>query len=112
MTKQGGWSPTGFGHRLKRLREERELTQQALAERSGCHAMTVAKLERGVQEPAWPLVLALAKALDVDCKAFEGDPKEIPEPRRGRPRKEVEGKPAPGSKEKPERGKRRKGKGE
>jgi hypothetical protein len=30
----------------------------------------VAKLERGVQEPAWPLVLALAKALGVNCLAF------------------------------------------
>jgi transcriptional regulator with XRE-family HTH domain len=72
MTRQGGWPPTGFGGRLKRLREERALTQQDLAERSGCHAMTITKLERGVQEPAWPLVLALAKALGVTCEAFNG----------------------------------------
>jgi hypothetical protein len=32
--------------------------------------MTVNKLEREIQEPAWPLVLALGKALGVDCMAF------------------------------------------
>jgi hypothetical protein len=60
--------------------------------------MTVAKLERGVQEPAWPLVLALAKALGVTCEAFNGEAaSEAPEPRSpGRPRKaEAEEKAAP-----------------
>jgi transcriptional regulator with XRE-family HTH domain len=87
MTRQGGWPPTGFGQRLKRLREERDLTQQELAERSGCHPMTITKLERGVQEPAWPLVLALAKALDVTCEAFSGEATGGPAERRppGRP---------------------------
>ena len=32
--------------------------------------MTVSKLERGAQEPAWPLVLALARALGVEVTAF------------------------------------------
>ena len=32
--------------------------------------MTLAKLERGVHEPAWPLVLTLARALGVEVAAF------------------------------------------
>jgi transcriptional regulator with XRE-family HTH domain len=73
MTKQGGWPPSGFGERLRQLRTDAGLTQQQLAERSGCHPMTIAKLERGVQEPAWPLVQVLAKALGVNCLAFNSE---------------------------------------
>lgn len=70
MSKQGGWPSTGFGSRLRALRERAGLTQPGLAEKAGCNKFTVAKLERGTQEPAWPLVLALAKALGVECTAF------------------------------------------
>jgi transcriptional regulator with XRE-family HTH domain len=73
MSKQGGWPPTGFGGRLRSLREQATLSQRELAELAGCNQFTVAKLERGLQEPAWPLVLALAKALDVTCEAFNGE---------------------------------------
>jgi transcriptional regulator with XRE-family HTH domain len=91
MTKWGGWPPSGFGGRLKTLREAAGLTQQQIAERAGCNQFTVAKLEAGRQEPAWPLVRALARALGVTCAAFDvpdGEP--VPEPERrprGRPRK-------------------------
>jgi len=70
MTKQGGWPESGFGRRLKELREERGFTAQQLADLAHCHPMTISKLERGTQEPAWPLVLALAKALSVEVTAF------------------------------------------
>jgi putative transcriptional regulator len=70
MSKQGGWPATGFGDRLRVLRAQAGLTQKQLAERAACHPMTLAKLERGVQEPAWPLVLALARALGVSCQDF------------------------------------------
>jgi len=56
--------------RLKELREKGGMTAQQLCDRAGCHAMTISKLERGAQEPAWPLVLALAKALGVEVTAF------------------------------------------
>jgi transcriptional regulator with XRE-family HTH domain len=95
MTKQGGWPPSGFGDRLRRLREKAGLTQRQLAEHAGCNAFTVAKLERGAQEPAWPLVLALARALNVSCEAFtqpvDGP---APEPKRGRPPKALADPPA------------------
>jgi transcriptional regulator with XRE-family HTH domain len=50
------------------------MSQRELAGAAGCNANTIAKLERGEQEPAWPLVLALAKALGVDCTAFNVTP--------------------------------------
>jgi len=49
------------------------MSQRELAEKAGCNANTIAKMERGEQEPAWPLVLRLAAALGVDCTAFSGD---------------------------------------
>jgi transcriptional regulator with XRE-family HTH domain len=90
MTKQGGWPATGFAGRLRSIREQAGLSQRELAERAGCNVFTLSKLERGTQEPAWPLVLALARALGVTCEAFQpaGDEpaEESPKPR-GRPRK-------------------------
>jgi transcriptional regulator with XRE-family HTH domain len=86
--KKGVWPPAGYGNRLRQLREQAGIPQADLAERAGCHPMTIAKLERGVQEPAWPLVLALAKALGVDVAAFvvEGEAGQGGRPR-GRPLK-------------------------
>ncbi len=92
MTRQGGWPASGFGQKLREVRQAQGLSQEALAERAGCHTMTVAKLEQGVQEPAWPLVLALARALGVSTSEFEVPPgaeqvREQPR-QRGRPRKQ------------------------
>jgi transcriptional regulator with XRE-family HTH domain len=81
--------PTGFGGRLKALREAAGLTQSQLGERAGFHGLTVAKLEQGLQEPTWPTVLALAGALDANCLAFIPEEGEAPAESRGpgRPRK-------------------------
>jgi transcriptional regulator with XRE-family HTH domain len=100
MTKQGGWPATGFGRRLKEVREARGLSQQQLADQAGLHLMTVSKLERGVQEPAWPLVLALASALGASCEDFRGAPSpptsaEKPARPRGRPPKAPGEQPVP-----------------
>jgi transcriptional regulator with XRE-family HTH domain len=85
--------PTGFAQRLKAIREAAGLTQQALADMVDYHTLTIAKLEQGVQEPTWPTVLTLAKALGVNCGAFEIEgPAEPAEKRsRGRPPKRTEG---------------------
>jgi transcriptional regulator with XRE-family HTH domain len=110
MTRQGGWPPSGFGGQLKLLREEAGISQAQLAERAGCHLLTISKIERGVHEPAWPLVQALARALGVTCAAFDvlaGDAPAPPEPQpRGRPRKAESAEPAAG-KEKTGGGKRK-----
>jgi XRE family transcriptional regulator, fatty acid utilization regulator len=98
MTRQGGWPASGFGGRLRALREAAGLTQLQLGDRAGCHTMTIAKLEAGTQEPAWPLVLQLADALGVSTEEFRsrGHEPDVAPPRRGRPPKQkAEGKPPP-----------------
>jgi transcriptional regulator with XRE-family HTH domain len=50
---------------LKRLRERRGLTQQQLADRSGAHRVTIAKLETGALRPGVEMLEGLAKALRV-----------------------------------------------
>jgi transcriptional regulator with XRE-family HTH domain len=80
MKKQ---QPTGFGVRLKQLREAAGLTQEQLAARADM-------LEHGVREPVWSTVLASAKALGVNCLAFtdETDAGQAASPKgRGRPPK-------------------------
>ena len=72
MAGRGELASSGFGAALRRVRTDKALTQKQLGDAAGIHANTVAKLERGEQEPAWPLVLAFAKALGVDCTAFNG----------------------------------------
>jgi transcriptional regulator with XRE-family HTH domain len=110
MTKRGGWPPTGFGERLRAIRNAAGLSQKALAERARCNLFTVAKLERGAQEPAWPLVLALAEALGVNCLAFLQEPADRPAAQRGRPRKDSDGAPdRPAAKGKRPAGRRPKG---
>lgn len=70
MTRRGGWDVTGFGDILKKLRATSGMTQAELADSAGCHKRTISQLERGEHEPAWPLVLALKDALDVDISVF------------------------------------------
>jgi transcriptional regulator with XRE-family HTH domain len=63
--------PTGFGAKLKAVREAAGLTQDQLAEKAGLYKFSIAKIEQGVREPTWSTVQALAKALGVDCTAFQ-----------------------------------------
>jgi transcriptional regulator with XRE-family HTH domain len=60
-----------FAERLREVRAAAKMTQHELAERSGVHRQTIAQLETGVRQPTWETVQALARALGVDCKAFE-----------------------------------------
>lgn len=52
-----------LGERLKRLREEARLSQEALAARSGISRVTIARLEAGEQDPHYETLLALARGL-------------------------------------------------
>jgi transcriptional regulator with XRE-family HTH domain len=61
---------TGFGSRLKELREKAGLSQAHLAEKAGMNVFGVAKLEQGQREPSWATVQSLCKALGVECAAF------------------------------------------
>jgi transcriptional regulator with XRE-family HTH domain len=61
-----------FGDKLKALRLGAGLTQEGLARAAGFTTSVVSKLEQKlVSDPGWQTVRALAKALGVDCRAFE-----------------------------------------
>ena len=50
---------------LRKRREERGLSQEALAFHAGVTAGTLARLELGQSDPAWSTIRAVAKALNV-----------------------------------------------
>jgi transcriptional regulator with XRE-family HTH domain len=63
-----------FGDRLKELRTAANLSREELAEKSGLSRGGVRDLEQGVRSPSWKTVQLLAKALNVDCTAFQDAP--------------------------------------
>lgn len=52
-----------LGENLRAAREERELTQEQVAERSGVQAGEISRIETGKRDPQVSTVLKLAKAL-------------------------------------------------
>jgi transcriptional regulator with XRE-family HTH domain len=65
-----------FGKRLKQLREERELTQEMLAERVGIQPRQINYLEHGKKWTKPDTLERLAKALDVKVKDLFDFPEE------------------------------------
>lgn len=53
-----------FGEALKRWREKRGLTQEALAHEAGITASYAGQVERGTKVPSLTVVLQLCRALD------------------------------------------------
>ena len=68
-----------LGQAVKRLREERGLTQEAVAHAAGVHATWVSRLEGGNLNPSWGMVERVATALGMKvsdlAKAAEGPKK-------------------------------------
>lgn len=56
---------SGLGARLREKRREQGLTQERLAALSGVSQVMVAKIEQGRRLPRLPILLELAKALDI-----------------------------------------------
>ena len=54
-----------FGRTIRRLRRQRGLSQEALAERAGMHLNHLSSIERGERNPGLLSVLKIARALDL-----------------------------------------------
>ncbi|HEV3321846.1 MAG TPA: helix-turn-helix transcriptional regulator [Solirubrobacteraceae bacterium] len=54
-----------FGQRLREVRTEKGLSQEALGHRTGLHATAIGRLERGRREPRLMSILNLARGLKV-----------------------------------------------
>ena len=59
-----------FVMRLKKLRAERGMTQEALAEKAGISRSYITRLELGQQDPTLGTLEKLAKALKVPVAKF------------------------------------------
>jgi transcriptional regulator with XRE-family HTH domain len=61
--EMGGPAEQAFGRLVRRLRKERGLSQEGLAEKSGCDRSYLSFLERGINSPSLSMVFQLAGAL-------------------------------------------------
>jgi DNA-binding XRE family transcriptional regulator len=68
------WIPDeSFAARLKRLREQTQLTQEQLSEKSDLDVGTIRQLEQGTRtNPQWQTVCALARGLEKEVIVFVG----------------------------------------
>ncbi|WP_458094503.1 helix-turn-helix domain-containing protein [Roseomonas sp. WA12] len=62
-----------LGARLRALRQDRELTLEALAEMAGLDKGYLSRLERGLKNPSIATVLRLSEALDVPVAELFGE---------------------------------------
>lgn len=58
---------------LKRLREDRGISQEQLAFDAGMTASALSRIERGLNNPGWMTVKRLAAALDVTLVRIAGE---------------------------------------
>jgi transcriptional regulator with XRE-family HTH domain len=57
---------------LKRLREERKVTQEQLAFDAGITASALSRIERGLNSPGWTTLKRIIEALDVSFMELAG----------------------------------------
>lgn len=55
-----------LGEAVKRLREDRGLTQEALAHAAGVHPTWLSRLEGGALNPSWGMVARVAAGLGIE----------------------------------------------
>jgi transcriptional regulator with XRE-family HTH domain len=58
---------------LKRLREERGITQERLAFEAGITASALSRIERGLNNPGWRTVNRIAQALGIELGELAAD---------------------------------------
>lgn len=54
-----------FGNELKKLRKEKNLSQEQVAEKSGFHVNYISFLERGINQPSLKSIFAIAAAFEM-----------------------------------------------
>lgn len=54
------------GKNTRRLREEKDWSQEELADRTGLHRTYISGIERGIRNPTVKIVANMAKQLDVE----------------------------------------------
>jgi transcriptional regulator with XRE-family HTH domain len=59
-----------FGKRLRKLRRNKDITQEQLAEMIGVSADFVSQMERGVNGPSFDTLQKIALVLEVDVSEF------------------------------------------
>ena len=64
-------------HQLTKIRESKQLSQLALADKAGLSRMTVARTELGKIDPRLSYILVMARALGLDLMLV---PKELKQP--------------------------------
>lgn len=57
-----------FGKHLRKLRLDRGLTQEQLADKAGMHFTYIGQIERGIRNPSLVNLQKLSKALGVNSK--------------------------------------------
>lgn len=62
-----------FSERLKRIREQKELTQEQLAQRSGISRRMIQKYESGVARPRFDASEKIASALEISVSELLGE---------------------------------------
>ncbi len=68
MPRQSPSADLALATVLRRRREERDETQEALGYRSGTTSGTIARLELAQSSPSWATVSALADAMDLSME--------------------------------------------
>lgn len=64
-------TPTrALGAKVRELRQDHGLSQQALAERAQVHASNLGKIERGLANPSIETIVRLARALDTSVSVL------------------------------------------
>ncbi|MBA3723950.1 MAG: helix-turn-helix transcriptional regulator [Candidatus Levybacteria bacterium] len=56
-----------FGNHLRKLREDRRLTQEELADKAGMHFTYIGQIERGLRNPSLVNLHKIAKALRISA---------------------------------------------
>ncbi len=67
FSTKGGGIKIKFGKHLRKLREERGWTQEALADKADMHFTYIRQIERGLRNPSLVNLYKLAKALKISA---------------------------------------------